>query len=211
MLTPNVSPLEATWTAIALLGTVTAFAFLAYIWLSYQAVMSWIDHGWAVRGGPRHKFVLGFLLGVGLLIIVWFGFDALGVNAMLNAPPTTPDRAAASERGGWILVGLEAALLAVQGVLFWAWVTVGKPTLGSGQGSTLSDILEASTDIGREMGHLIANDLQQPMSVLEEIAGDHMVSEERRADAALAVANLGLVMDRVRALHREIKRLGGVS
>lgn len=205
------SSLEATWSAIALLGTCTCLAFLGHIWLSYASVQQWIERGWAVRWGPRHKFTLGFLWGVGLLFLVWLGFVALGVNAALNAPPTTIDRAEASDRAGWILVCLEAVLMAVQGVLFWSWVMVGKPTLGTDHPVTLSDILEASTDAGREMGHLISNDLQQPLSVLEQVAADSAVTAKRRADAALAVENLDLVMVRVRALHEEIKRLGGFS
>lgn len=207
---PNVSPLELTWTSIALLGTLTALFFLGFIWLSYTSVREWIDRGWARRWGPRHKFVLGFLLGMVLLLVVWIGFDALGVNAMFNPPPPTPDRAAASERGGWILAGLEASLLAVQGVLFWAWVTVGRPTLATDRGApTLADLLEAQTDDGREMAHLIADSMQQPVATLDGFARDERLPLDARTAAVEALAALDRVMAGVRQLHRQIKQRGG--
>jgi hypothetical protein len=83
----NASVLETAWTAVAVAGTGVAVAFLVVIWLSYRAVMSWIRQGLAVAWGPRHLFVVSFLVGIGLLLLVWLGFDALGANAMLNPPP----------------------------------------------------------------------------------------------------------------------------
>lgn len=208
----SVSALEATWSLVAVIGVAVATGFLAHIWLSYRSVHEWIRRGWAVRWGPRHKFVLGFLVGAGLLLLVWLGFVLLGINAALNAPPTTPDRAAASERGGWILVGLEVVLLGVTALLGWAWVTVGKPTIASdGEAETISDLLKASTDAGREMAHAIADDLQVPVAVLDQFSRDERLTDDARRQATEALACLDRVMARVRQLHREIKRLGGVS
>jgi uncharacterized protein (UPF0147 family) len=55
------------------------------------------------------------------------------------------------------------------------------------------------------MGHLIANDLTRPVSVLDEIARDERTPAELRADAALAIADLEAVMQRVKAIHEAIK------
>lgn len=211
MLAANASALEMIWTFIACIGAAFALALLLHIWLSYRAVEAWIRRGWARRWGPRHKFVFGFFVGVGLLFLVWLGFVSLGINAMLNAPPPTPDRAAASERGGTILVLLEGALLGFQAVLFWAWVAVGRPTLQApSEPPTLAELLEASTAAGRELYHAFADDMQMPVSTLDLFAQDHRLPEDVRAASAHALAHLDQAMERARDLHREIKRLGGV-
>jgi hypothetical protein len=208
MLTSNTaSALEVTWSAVALLGTAVSLALLVHIWLSYRAVSAWINEGRAVRWGPRHKFVLGFLIGIGLLLLVWVGFVALGANALVNPPPVDAERQAASDRAGWILVILESVLFGFQGILLWAWVSLARPSLHpSGvEPNTPAMLLFRAIDLGREMGHLIANDLTRPVSVLDEIARDERTPAELRADAALAIADLEAVMQRVKAIHEAIK------
>lgn len=209
MMPSNASVLEASWTAVALFGAGVALALLAHIWQSYCAVMSWIAKGWAYRWGPRHKFALGFLVGIGLLLLVWCGFLALGVNALLNPPPTTPDRAAASERAGWILVGLESVLFLFQTILTWAWIAVGSKTLhpANQDAPTLGELVLRAIDAGREMGHAIATDLQLPVMVLDEMARDETASPEERARAAEALAALDQIKTRVADLHRRIKEM----
>jgi hypothetical protein len=121
----NGSPLEFSWTGIAILGFVLSCVFVAFIYRSTRAVDVWIEDERAVRWGPRHRFVLAFLGAVGILILIWVGFIALGVNAILNPPPAEEIRAAASERAGWILVVLEILIVVFLSVLFYAWMTVG--------------------------------------------------------------------------------------
>lgn len=125
----NASALEITWSAVAVGGFAFAAVFWALIFRSLLAVNEWIRQGHARRWGPRHAFVLGFLIGIGLLVLVWLGFIALGANAIFNPPPATPDREAASERGGWILTALEAVLFLFQLALLYAWVAVGGPSI----------------------------------------------------------------------------------
>lgn len=207
----SASGLELTWTAIAMIGLLVNVVLLDQITRSYMAVSEWIRRGWAVRWGPRHKFVVGFLLGASLLFAVWLGFCALGANAIYNPPPTTPDRAEASERGGLILVFLEGVMLLFQGVLTWAWIAVGKPTIpGSSERVTLADLLEASTDAGRELAHMLANSAQLPVTVLERVAEDPAISPELREDAASALTSMERLMEHAGKLHAEIKRVGGV-
>src|SRR5581483_6491208 len=83
----NASALEAVWTALACGGLAFALWLFGMIWRSYRAVCAWIEQERAVKWGPRHKFVLGFLVGIGVLVLVWAGFVVLGVNALENAPP----------------------------------------------------------------------------------------------------------------------------
>lgn len=204
----NASALEISWSTVAVLGAGVALALLVSVWLSYRAVASWIKNGLAVRWGPRHKFVLGFLAGIGLLFLVWLGFVALGANAMANPPPLDPERQAASDRGGWLLVGLESVLFCFQIILLWAWVSIGRTTLRpNGEPRTFTDLLLAATGAGREIGHTVANHLQRPVAVLDEIAADASLPEEARTAAALALADLEQVMEHVHELHQAIKAL----
>lgn len=212
MLTSNASVLEMTWLGVSVLGIAFALAFWAHVWASYFAVRDWIRRGWAVRWGPRHKYILGFLWGVALLLLVWLGFAGLGINAALNPPPVDPVRAAASERGGWLLTALVTVLLLFSAILFWVWMIVGRPRLASGgETPTISDLLEAATLAGRQMGHLIADDLQIPVATLDMFCRDAKLSESQRTAACEALDALDRVMARVRQLHREIRELGGVS
>lgn len=212
MLTPNASPLEIAWTVLAVLGIGFGVAFEVLVWLSYRAVTSWIERGWAIRWGPRHKFVIGFLIGVALLICVWVGFAMLGVNAALNPPPATPDRQAASDRGGWILVGLEAILLMFSGLLLWVWLAIGRPRMSDDHPApTITDLLEASTQAGRDIAHVVADDLQMPVYTLDVFSRDPRLPEDVRQASGEALVHLDSVMTRVRALHAEIKHLGGTA
>lgn len=207
MLPDNVSPLEATWMVVAFLGAAVAVGLVGNIVPSQVAVERWIRDGQAVRWGPRHKFVTGFLVGAALFALIWVGFIALGVNAAFNPPPIGAVRQAASERGGWILVGLEIALLAVQGVLFAAWVAVGHSTVRQRAPRTLATLLLESIDYGREMGHTVANELQLVVSALEVVAEDQAVPAVRRAELDAAIERTAAVMTHVHALHVAVKTL----
>jgi hypothetical protein len=125
----NATVLEVTWSSVAMLGLLVAVAFEAAVVRSLVAVHAWINQGRARRWGPRHQFVLAFAVGIGLIVLVWLGFCALGLNAMLTPPALTSDREEAAERGGWILTLLEAVLFCFQVALFYAWVAVGGPSI----------------------------------------------------------------------------------
>jgi hypothetical protein len=210
MLPGNASSLEVTWTTIAIGGAGFATALAGNVWLSHQTVVEWIRKGRIRRWGPRHKFVLGFFVGVALLLLVWCGFVLLGANAIANPPPSDPGREAASERGGWILVILEGALFLFQAILMWAWWAVGRPTLAPDSGpTTLAALTLDMIDAGREMGHAVTNDLQLPVAILDEIALDPTVSEERRNEAAQALVALDRLLKHVHSLHTAIKAREG--
>lgn len=205
---PSVAPLEVVWTGIAVLGGAVATALLAAIWQSYRAVADWIEHGRLVRWGPRHRFVVGFMAGVGLLVLVWGGFLALGINALGNLPPTTPDRSAASERGGWILVCLEAVLFAFQAILLYAWVAVGRPTLNPDRAPRSPvALLFRTIDLARNMGHIVAGDLQRATTFCEAVATDPAMTESVRSEAALSLADIKQAVRQVGELHRLVKEM----
>lgn len=202
------SPLEVTWTTVALCGTAFAVALLAHVWLSYRTVRSWIKRGWAVRWGPRHRFVLGFLIGMALMLAVWVGFVALGVSALYTLPPVTPDREAASERAGWILVGLELALFAFQCVLLWAWITLGRPSIKSPHEiSPFAHLMLEAIDAGRGLGHLVKNSMSEPIGLIDITLGTAVLTDQQRSDLTRARDLLLALVEDVDALHDEIKRM----
>lgn len=205
----NASPLELTWTAIAVLGVVVAAALVAHVGTSYRTVIEWIALGRIYRDGPRHRFVSGFLTGVSLLLLVWLGFVALGGNAISNPPPLDAERQAASERGGWILVSLELALLVFTLLLAWAWVSVGKPTLHPNAPSSPAALLFQAIDLGRQLGHDLRSDAQLPIAVLDDIARDPSVPAELRVRAGEALVAISQMLRRVREVHNAIKALEG--
>jgi len=210
MFRAEVSALELAWSLVALFGSAMALTLLAQIWLSYRAVMVWIADGRLVLWGPRHRFVLGFLAGIGLLLMVWLGFVALGVNAMATPAPVTPDRVAASERGGWILVALELILFGAQGILVYAWVAIGRPTLTSGAAprSPVALVFKA-IDLGRDMGHRVNNEAQIPLGVLEQVAANPSVPTELRMQASDAARVLDRLVAQIHEIHQAVKDLEG--
>lgn len=210
MLIDTLSKLEAAWLTVGILGALFALCLFVTVNSSYRTVTAWVEEGRLVRWGPRHKFALGFMCGIGLLFVVWAGFVALGVNAGLNAPPTTPDREAASERGGWILVLLELALLVFTAVLFWAWIEVGRPTLHPDRAvrSPVALMIRA-IDMGREMGHVVSNHAQVPVSLIDEIIEDESLPPRLRQRATEAMPHMLAITSQVSALHRAVKDLEG--
>lgn len=208
----SAATIEVVWSSLALLGAGVAAGLLAHIWQSYQTVADWIAEGRTVAWGPRHRFVVGFGAGIVLLFLVWAGFVALGANAMVNPAAADAERQAASQRGGWILVSLLCVLLGFQLLLTWAWVSVGRPTL-SPDTATRSPValLFRAIDLGRAMGHEIANDAQGPVLVLDEIANDGSLPADMRRRAAEALAALERMIDRTRRLHETIKALEGAA
>lgn len=208
MLGSNASPLELTWTVVAIGGAGLALALVVNIWMSYSAVMAWVREGRAVQWGPRHKFALGFLVGMTLLFLVWLGFVALGANAILNPPPSDPMRQAASERAGWILVTLESVLFVFQCILMWAWLSLARPTLypADAEPNSPAALLFRAIDLGRNMGHGVANKAVLPYSVLEEVALDESLPTALRTRATEGLAAFDELLEMTRTLHEAIKR-----
>lgn len=114
------NPLEITWTAVALLGLGFTLWKLLDDWRNWQAIRLAIRLGRAVRGGPRWWLSLASLGSSAGQSVVWSGFLAIGVIAMRAAPPLTPDRQAASEASGWVLIAMELVLAVVQGWQIYA-------------------------------------------------------------------------------------------
>jgi hypothetical protein len=73
-----------------------------------------VRRGNAVTWGPRWWVALASLVSSIGMLIVWGGFVGIGIVAMTVPPPITTERQAASEMSGWILVGVELVLAAIQ-------------------------------------------------------------------------------------------------
>lgn len=207
MLLTNASSLELSWTGVAVAGLLFSLVFLGYLLRSYQAVEGWIERGLAYRWGPRHKFVLGFLLGIGLLAIVWVGFILLGGNAILNPPPPDPIREVSSERAGWILVILESFLFLVQTALLFAWVVVAHPSLQPTPEKSPMELVLEATDAGREMGHAVANALQRPIALFDLLLHDEHLTPAMKSQIEEALKDLESVLTHSQVLHLRIKAL----
>lgn len=209
MLPSSASEIEVARTTVALLGAGIATALLANVWLSYRAVVAWIGTGRVVRWGPRHTFVFGFLIGIGLLLLMWLGFLALGVNAILNPPPLSPERIDAATRGGWILIGLQVELLAFQGILLWAWLAVGRKTMHPGREEpvSLAELFRHATGTGRDLGHLVNNRLGVPVGNIDIVLETETLTDDGHDLLVVARDTLVALGKDADALHKEIKAL----
>lgn len=125
------SPIEITWTIIAAVGVLLTGWMILDAWLDFRAVKSAIRGGFARAYGARWWIALGSLVGNGLTLFVWAGFLLVGVIAMqFPPPPPSPNQAASNMWAGWVLIGMEALLAAIQ---VWSRVVrqkvVGRPHL----------------------------------------------------------------------------------
>lgn len=116
------SLLEISWTVIAIGAFIlTAWAVTDDL-LDFGAVRRAVRIKLATAWGPRWWIALGFLGSDGLYAAAWLGFAVIGVLAMTLPPAPNPQREAASEQTGWILVGMELVLALSQ--VWWRVVRV---------------------------------------------------------------------------------------
>lgn len=113
----TVSPLELTWTAIAVVGLVFSGCLAVAGWLDLSAVRA------AIRGvpprariwGPRWWVALSAVVANAALCLVWLGFILIGLIAMqFPPPPPTTEQAVSNMWAGWVLIGMEGLLAGVQ-------------------------------------------------------------------------------------------------
>lgn len=113
----NVSPLEAAWSAIAVLGLLFSLWLAAAGWMDLDAVESAIDAHppRARRWGPRWYVALSAVVANIALCLVWIGFLLIGAIAMrYPSPAPSPDQGVSSQWVGWVLIAMEAILAGVQ-------------------------------------------------------------------------------------------------
>lgn len=104
------SLLEISWTVIAIIGFgLSAWAVTDDL-LDFRAVRRAVLLKMAMAWGPRWWIALGFLGSDSLYSAAWLGFAVIGVLAMTLPPAPNPQREAASEVSGWVLVGMEIVL-----------------------------------------------------------------------------------------------------
>lgn len=109
------TPLEMTWTLVALVGVLLSAWMILDATLDYRAVRVAIRDGYARAQGARWWIAVGALVGNGLTLLVWVGFFIVGLIAMQYPPPprTTPQEAT-NTIAGWVLIGMEVLLASAQ-------------------------------------------------------------------------------------------------
>lgn len=116
-MTGTASPLEITWTAVAVAGLLFSGWLVAGGWLDLAAVRAAIlkvpprARAW----GPRWWLALSAVVANGVLCLVWCGFAAIGLIAMqFPPPPPNADQQVSNVWAGWVLIAMEVLLVAVQ-------------------------------------------------------------------------------------------------
>jgi hypothetical protein len=111
----SASPIEITWTAVALCGVLLTVWMIVDVYLDYRFVRRGIRAGIAVAYGPRWWIAVGALVGNGLTLLVWLGFLVVGLLAMqFPPPPPNTEQGVVSMVIGWVLIAMEALLASVQ-------------------------------------------------------------------------------------------------
>ena len=113
----SASPLETSWTAIAVLGLLFSLWLAGGGWLDWRAVEASIRAvpPRARRWGPRWWVALSAVVANGLLCLVWIGFAFVGLIAMqYPPPPRTAHQTTSTAWIGWLLIAMELLLAFVQ-------------------------------------------------------------------------------------------------
>jgi hypothetical protein len=171
--------------------------------------------------GPRWVAATGHLLFNLTLLVGWLCF--CGVIAVAIYLPSRTDMPAAelSLIVGWLRVAFACTVLVGQvhqrnarfklrRLPLEAWermILTMYDGLGVEDRAALSRRLFRATAAGREIGHAVANDLQRPVAVLDEIARDDRADPEIRQMATDALADIDSVIRHTSALHAEIRLL----
>ena len=204
----TVSHLEMVWTLIAVAGLLFSAWLTLAGWADFQAVESAIRRTppLARRWGPRWWVGLSAVVANLTLIVAWAVFIFIGIMAMQwPPPPPTTEQAVANTWVGWALILAELVIAGVQG---WHLFVRGRVEHETPTVAIMGRLAQVAED-GREMGHLVAGEIQRPMTLLEEMANHPALPEDRRAEARAALMDLDTVLVRVRLLHQEIRDLGG--
>jgi hypothetical protein len=184
-----------------------------------------IDDGWdlvnvrryGVVGGPRWIAAQGHFFFNVTLIVGWLCF-LVQIAVAVYLPSRTDEPAAdLSYWVGWARLGFAACVLIAQvhqraarlkmrRLPLEAWDRMVASMDAAGRDVLMSRLLRA-TGAGRQMGHLVAGELQFPVSLLDELADDPSLGDERRAAIVAAQESLIRVNNGIRALHQEVKGL----
>lgn len=111
------SPLELTWSVVAVIGLVFSLGLTYDGWRDFLAVRSAIRavppraRAW----GPRWWVALSSIVANGTLCLIWLGFILIGAIAMQFPPPQpTTEQAISNMWAGWVLIAMEMCLAGVQ-------------------------------------------------------------------------------------------------
>lgn len=116
-MTGTASPLELSWTALAVAGLLFSVWLAAGGWFDLAAVRAAIVEvpPRARAWGPRWWVGLSSVVANSALCLVWLGFILIGFIAMqFPPPPPTATQQVSNQWAGWVLIGMEAILVSVQ-------------------------------------------------------------------------------------------------
>lgn len=170
-------------------------------------------------GGPRWYAAAGHFLFNLTLLIGWLLFGGVAAIAVYLPPRPGQTAEALTIVAGWLNFGFSVCVLVGQvhqraarfhlkRLPIEAWermVATMFDGLDLEGRAELTGRLLRATHAGREMGHLVRNELQLPVSVLDAMAADAALTMVQRDRATQALANLERVAVQVEALHAEIK------
>ena len=111
------SPLELTWSVVAVLGLLFSLGLAYDGWIDYRAVMAAIrDVPPRARAwGPRWWVAVSSFVANSCLSLVYLGFIVIGFIAMqFPPPPPTTEQAISNMWAGWVLIAMEVLLASVQ-------------------------------------------------------------------------------------------------
>ncbi len=109
------SPLELSWTIIAVVGVLVTVWMIIDAYLDYRVVVRAIRGGYARARGARWWIAVGALVANAMTVLVWVGFLVVGLIAMqFPPPPPNVEQAGSNAAAGWVLIGMEALLAATQ-------------------------------------------------------------------------------------------------
>lgn len=170
-------------------------------------------------GGPRWVSAMEHFAFNGTLLVGWLAFLGVATIAVYLPSRTDAVENELSAVAGWLSLGFAGCVLIAQvhrrvgrqklrAMPLESWERMLRSMfdgLSAAERVGLSARLLAATSAGREMGHAVANELQLPVALLDEMARDPSLTEARRSEASEAVARLEAVLSHVRTLHATIK------
>lgn len=170
-------------------------------------------------GGPRWVSAMEHFLFNGSMLLGWAMLLGLTGIAIYLPSRQEPNADTLGFVAGWLRLGAGFAFLTaqihrrvgrvrLQRLPLEAWETM-LASMFDGMSvqdrTTLLARLLRVSHAGREMGHLIANTLQQPVATLSILQEDRRLTDEERADIAASLDALDMVGRQVQVLHSEIR------
>lgn len=194
------------WAGVAAVGVLLSFWAVCDGWSAFASVRLAVKLKRAVAWGPRWWMALAFLVSDALFLGAWLAIATVGAIALTLPPPVSSQRQETSEIIGYVLLGMEADLAAIQ--IWWRVVRLKLRGLGAWvhrRESSERLLMNRASSDGRRMLHAINGNLQFAISALD--AGDDLTPALRAA----LVARLRAVSVSTTDLQVIVRGLGPIE